>query len=149
MNGSPLSKPASTRSKVRSPVPGLTPVDVRAVWAQVRPLLEDVRRRGPHTRMTPEEVYAACRYNYAVMFFEPPNLLVLRDEFDAVNQHNILWVWVAHGKGTLAMMPRLDAYALEHGYDEIRMTSPRPGWERTPGWEPIETTYRRTPHGRP
>ena len=126
----------------------MTPVDVREVWPEVRPLLEDVRRFGPHSRMTPEEVYAACRYNTAVMFFEPPNLLVLRDEYDPVNRLNILWVWVAHGKGILQMMERLDAYASERGYDEIRQTSPRRGWDRTPGWEPVETTYRRVPYGR-
>lgn len=121
----------------------LAPTDIRTVWSELKPELEQLKKWGPYSRWIPEDVYADCRHGAALLFYEAPNFIVVKDEVEAISGRRILWVWLAKGRGVIEMQPRLDAFARNQGYDEIRFTSPRRGWERTPGWQMIETTYRR------
>jgi hypothetical protein len=117
--------------------------NIREVWPSVKRGLEVIQRRCPEVRWRPEDIYAACVNGDAILCFEDENFIVLKEFIDPFSLARVLWVWVAYGTGINAMQERLDEYAREQGYDEIRLTSSRKGWASVKGWEFIEATYRR------
>lgn len=117
--------------------------NIREVWPDVKRGLEVIQRRCPEVRWRPEDVYAACVNGDAALCFEDGNFIVLKDYNDPLSLARVLWVWIAYGTGINAMQPRLDAYAADQGYDELRLTSSRKGWSQVDGWEFMEATYRK------
>lgn len=118
-------------------------VNIRTVWPLVRNGLEVIKRRCPEVRWIPEDIYAACLNGEAALCFENGNFIVLKEFEDTHSMAKVLWVWIAFGTGINAMQDRLDEYAAEQGFDEIRITSSRKGWAKVDGWEYMESTYRR------
>lgn len=92
----------------------------------------------------PEDVYAACVHGHASLYTGPEGFIVLKDIADAHTGENVLWVWIACGRGIVPIQSKLDEFARSRGYKRLRMRSPRPGWKRINGWTPIETTFERT-----
>lgn len=115
---------------------------IRDVWLRIRPALEALSAH-PDVTWRPEDVYAACLYGDASLWCEGDSFAVLRCVVDEFSGRRILWVWVACGDGLNDQLPRLDAYARERGYAEIRMSSSRPGWHRMPGWSHVESSFKR------
>lgn len=117
--------------------------NIRKVWPNIKRGLEVIQRRCPEVRWRPEDIYAACVNGEAALCFEDGNFIVLKEYNDPHSLAKVLWVWIAYGTGINAMQERLDEYAIEQGYDEIRLTSSRKGWADVGGWEYMESTYRR------
>lgn len=117
--------------------------DIRNYWSEVRLGLEAIRRRCPNVRWIPEDVYAECVKGQALFCYENGNWIVLTEGQDPYSRARICYVWLAYGVGVNAMQERLDTFAAENGFDELRLYSPRKGWDKVPGWEYMETIYRR------
>lgn len=118
-------------------------INIREVWPDVKRGLEVIQRRCPEVRWRPEDIYAACVNGDAVLAYEDGNFAVLKDYVDPYSLSRVLWVWVGFGVGLNAMRVRVERYAKEQGYDEIRLTSSRKGWSQIDGWEFMEATYRK------
>lgn len=117
--------------------------NIREVWPTVRAGLEDMRVRFPDIRWIPEDVYAECVNGNASLWIDNGNFLVLKSYVDELTLSRVLYVWIAYGKDLICQQSRLDAYAKEQGYNEIRLTSPRQGWAGIEGWQFIDATYSR------
>lgn len=117
--------------------------DIRRVWPEVRLGLEKVQEKCPEVRWRCEDVYAACVNEDAVLCYEEGNFIILKDYIDAYSAAKVLYVWIAYGEGINAMQPRLDAFARANDYQELRLTSSRPGWHNVTGWRFMESTFRK------
>lgn len=117
--------------------------NIRRVWPEVRLGLMALRAKCPHLRWNFEDVYAECVNGNAQLCYEDGRFIILKSYIDELTLAKVLWVWIAYGKGILDEQPRLDAYARAEGYDEIRLTSPRPGWGGVDGWQFMDATYSR------
>ena len=117
--------------------------NIREVWPAVRAGLENLKQKCPGVRWLPEDVYAECVNGSASLCYENGRFIILKFYEDELTGAKVIWVWIAYGEGINGEQERLDAYAKTHGYNELRLTSSRPGWARTEGWEFMEATYRR------
>lgn len=117
--------------------------NIREVWPDVKRGLEVIRRRCPEVRWQPEDIYAACVNGDAALCFEDGNFAVLKEFTDPYSLARVLGIWVAFGVGINAMRGRVESYARENEYDELRLTSSRKGWSNVEGWEFMEATYRK------
>jgi hypothetical protein len=117
--------------------------NIRKVWFDVRLGLLSLKAKCPNLRWNIEDVYAECVNGTALLWHEDGRFVIFKSYVDELTLAKVLWVWVACGKGLLEQQARLDDFAREEGYDEIRLTSPRLGWTGIEGWQFMDATYSR------
>lgn len=126
----------------------IMPVDVRECWDELRPLLQNLRKRF-HDTWRPEDVYAACRNGNAFLYkaADEQAFAVFEELQDQYSLEKYMHVWIAcsaegveHG-AIEKYMPAIEALAKQCGYKKISMRSPRVAWRRIPGWREEMTTY--------
>ena len=130
---------------------GLQAFDVRQVWEQVRPGLDEIKgKTNPDWR--PEDLYAACLGKRAHIFMPDADAtdFVLLAQNNCLYSGNAYLVVIAayskEGDAVETFQSEIDDIARESGCSWIDFFSPRIGWERHArrhGYEPKATVFRR------
>jgi len=120
--------------------------DIREVWDQVRPGLEDIKKRfQPEWR--PEDVYSRCVSGDWTLFMAAgvDGFLICTKHVDLFSLKIRLYVEAAFYRGQSdpfeVFMPEIIRIAKEIGAIDIEFRSPRTGYERK-GWTVVDRKYR-------
>jgi hypothetical protein len=111
--------------KVGEPVFG----DIRKEWHWVRPGIEEILSLAPHFTFRPEDVYAACISQRAVLWVAEDGFVVSTSESDPFTDERSMFLWLAwakeRGKDLVSKyQPFFEQVAREAGYTQMETRSP-------------------------
>lgn len=120
--------------------------DVREVWDEIRPGLEQVRQKT-EAPWRAEDVYASCVVGAAVLYVGEPGFVIVQSDQNKLTGQPELLVWVAYSRDQDSVerfQPAVDQLARANGFKKLTMWSNRPGWQKQHGWKQVAAVYERT-----
>jgi len=120
--------------------------DIREVWDEIRPGLEQVRQKT-EAPWRAEDVYASCVVGAAFLYAGEPGFVICQPDQNKLTGQGELLVWVAFSvdrDSVERFQPAVDALARENGFSKLTMWSNRPGWQKHHGWKQVAAVYERT-----
>jgi len=128
-----------------APVPAIVPVDVRKVWDDFKPRLQELCE-SYDTGWRPEDVYHLALLERVAVYHDPGSpgnyaVMRLRDDYGVT----VLFIWIVIGQGDVIgrYQDELARIAREAGARRIVFESPRKGFFRLEGWKPYMTIFHR------
>lgn len=129
--------------------PTLEPRNIREVWDEVRPGLEELKELWPElSTWRVEDVYAAVLAEQAVLYMTEDGFAVCTLETDQYNGDSALYIWIAYSHepqrgGILTKyLPSFIEVAKHLGCKTVTTASNHPALAQFKELEPLYTQYR-------
>lgn len=125
---------------------------VREHWDWVKVGIEEILSEQPHLTFRPEDVYAACLNEEAILWIAPEGFLITTSTRCQYTGDSTFFIWLAWAKSqgrescATKYLGFFEQVAREHGYNRIETRSPIPAMERhlsTYGWKRETVIYTR------
>jgi hypothetical protein len=127
----------------------LEPRNIREVWDEVKPGLEEIKRTWPEgTSWRVEDVYAAVLAEEAVLYTSEDGFAVCTLDTDKYTGESDLYIWIAYSYedkrgGMLSKyLPSFIEVAKHLGCKGVTTVSNHPALVTHPDLESVYTTYR-------
>jgi hypothetical protein len=103
--------------------------DIRKEWHWVRPGVEEILQLAPHFTFRPEDVYAACISQRAVLWVAEDGFVVSTSEVDPFTDERSMFLWLAWAKKrgqdlVSKYQPFFERVGREAGYKHMETRSP-------------------------
>lgn len=103
--------------------------DIRKEWHWVRPGIEEILKLAPQLTYRPEDVYAACVSQRAVLWVAEDGFVVSSSEADPFTDERSMFLWLAwakeRGKDLVSKyQPFFERVARDAGYTQMETRSP-------------------------
>ena len=119
--------------------------DVREVWDEIRPGLEQTRLKT-EAPWRAEDIYASCVVGAAFVYVGETGFIIVQPKHDPFTGEPELFIWVAYaeGQGNIErFQAAVDELARDHEFTKLTMWSNRSGFEKVPGWTQVAAVYER------
>lgn len=127
----------------------LVPRNIREVWDQVKPCLEDIKQAWPElSTWRVEDVYAAVLQEQAVLYMTEDGFAVCMLETDEYSSRSDLCIWIAYafegsrGGMLKKYLPSFIEVARSLGCNGVSTMSHNPALASLTEMKPIYTYYR-------
>lgn len=127
----------------------LEPCNIRLVWDEIRPGLEEIKRTWPlSSDWRPEDVYAACVAGEAVLYNTDDGFAVCTLETNQYTNESELHIWIAYspddkrGGMLRKYLPSFIDVARRFECSAVTTRSSHPALAAFPELEPVYVKYR-------
>lgn len=116
--------------------------DIRQEWPRIKDAVTALCHDGIDR---PEDVYAACKHDVAILLVCDEGFAVVALETMQHTGRKQLFIWKLYCPGGLGtdLQAEFEEQARKWGATSLYMGSPRAGWRNIEGWSEETTFYRR------